>query len=87
LKSLDYIEFGYYERFPEGYNKYLKEGINDMIGRLRSAGLIQFWYNRNAAQKNKRDMESEPTPLTMDHLTVGFVVNFKLYVLLRITNT
>jgi len=53
--------------------------MNDVIDRCHSAGLIELWLNKMITIKNKPAEESEPIPLTMDHLTVGFVVRCKQF--------
>jgi len=79
LKALKEIELGAVAYFPLNYESLIREQVEDTIGRLHSAGLIDFWYKKYFPNINKLEEESEPTPLTMDHLTVGFVVSLNLY--------
>jgi len=72
LKALRGPEIGVFMPFPHRNNSFLKEQFNDLIGRLHSAGLIDYWLVRF---KNKPKEESMPIPLTLDHLQAGFVVS------------
>jgi len=75
LKYLKESLFGVFLQFPHKHGSFIKERINEVIGRLHSAGLINFWYDRDYELRNKQINESEPTPLTLNHLTVGFIVS------------
>jgi len=70
LKQIDYTVFVPFTHKPFSF---LKEQINDMIGRCHNAGLIKLWYDRYFKFK-QQPLNSEPTALSMDHLKAGFVV-------------
>jgi len=77
LKVVKGAELGSFSYFPHNKDGLITEQINIAIGRLHSAGLIEFWYNRYFGHNRKKAQEeSGPTPLTMDHLQAGFVVSF-----------
>jgi len=75
LKVLKEEEFGGFKQFPHHDYSLLREQINELIGRLHSAGLIEYWNKKAFKFQNKPQEESEPTQLTMDHLKAGFVVS------------
>jgi len=75
LKFLRDVQNGDFIYFPKTDQSFINEKLSEIIGRLHSAGLINLWYNEVFKFKNKPADESGPTPLTMDHLTVGFVVS------------
>jgi len=75
LKVLKETELGTFTKLTLERDNFLKEQIYDVIGRLHSAGLIDYWYQRMLKFKNKPKEEPEPTQLTMDHLKAGFVVS------------
>jgi len=80
LKHLKDPIVGTFFRFPHKPESFLKEQINEMINRLHSAGLIILWYDRKFGIKIKPEKESEPKPLTMSHLTVGFIVSLLMII-------
>lgn len=54
----------------------LVEIFNEKIHQLMDAGLISYWYNKmkNPSGITKKPDEIGPQVLTMDHVTVGFLV-------------
>jgi len=77
LKILKETELGTFTNFQQLIrNHFLREQMNDVIGRLHNAGLIDYWYQKMLKFQNRaKEEEPEPTQLTMDHLKAGFVVS------------
>jgi len=73
LNVLKETLYGKFMQFPHKEKSLPREQIDEVIGRLHSAGLIDLWYKRNFKYKSQ-STESEPTPLTVEHLKAGFVV-------------
>jgi len=78
LKALKETESEFFVYFPLNNNSLIGEQIKETIGILHSAGLIDLWLKEAFPIANKPKEESEPTPLTIEHLTVGFVVSLNL---------
>jgi len=73
LKTLKQIGYKGFTPFTHKPLSFVKEQINDMIGRCHSGGLINLWLERYFKFK-QQPLESKPTALSMDHLKAGFVV-------------
>jgi len=86
LKALKEIESEFYIYFPLSNNSLIGKQVEETIGRLHSAGLIDLWYKEAFLNINKPKEESEPTPLTIEHLTVGFVVSLNIYLAAQVLN-
>jgi len=79
LKLLKKSELNWFKYFPHPRHHFLKEQINEVIGRLQNAGLIELWFNKiYKFDNNKQQEESGPKPLAMDHFTAGFTVSLSL---------
>jgi len=78
LKILKQPESGEFIQFPtkKKIEDFYSEQINEIIGRLHNAGLIDYWRKRWFDIKNQPEEESKPIPLTMNHLKAGFVVSY-----------
>jgi len=84
LKALKEAHYSQFITFPLNANSLIRKQIEETIERLHSAGLIDLWVKKYFPNINKPEKEeSEPTPLTLDHLTVGFVVSSFLIWLLK----
>lgn len=59
--------------FPTGH--FLVEEYNEIIRRLRDAGITDFWYNF-VIRKYEKVEPFGPEILTLDHIGVGFVACF-----------
>jgi len=77
LKVLKQSELGSFIQFPhDKVDDSFREQINDVIGRMHSAGLINYWYERIFRYQEKPKVEDfDPKQLSMDHLKAGLVVS------------
>jgi len=75
LKFLKHNELGVFVGFPHKRLSFLTERIDEMIGRLHNAGLINLWYERVFNFRKQPAEEPDPTPLTLEHLSIGFLVS------------